>query len=178
MKKILIFASVALATLVSTSSLFAASYSFNASTLEVIQGAVVDNHCTWTFNLTCASTDKTKSIQLFQVGLRVDDTNGTGIGNTTAGHYKDYTSSFTSAVANEGSVAAEWSGFSLFNGQSATFGFTTDLLDSSFTTDMARDNRYAVSFEDKATPAPAVPEPGSLVALLCGCVGLFARFRK
>lgn len=138
--------------------------------VEITREKISSSEYQWTYYLHHGASGAT-ALHQFSVGLLVDDTGDTGIGDTASGHYYDYKSSFTSTFVIESYENVTWYGFALNYGQNAWFKFKTDLPGVGYANHAARDHKYTPNWFDKETPimsGPAIPEPSSLLVLLTG----------
>jgi|GEM_PF-6417106 len=145
------------------------------TTLLITRNATGANEWEWTFTLYHGAANATPLHQ-FSVGLLADDTNGMGLGDINSGHYYGYSSSIAGTTCIETSGNAMWLGFALAYGQNATFSFKTDLPSVGLASHIARDHTYTPIWDMAQTPV--VPEPGSILVLATGLVGLIVRLRK
>ena len=192
MRKFCVFTLVVLAVLGAASSLVASNtwaelhptnYVINAdnSTLTVTRTEISADKCVWTYVLNYQSSSSIAKLTSFDISVLTNDTNEEGDGDLYSGHFKDYYSSLVKAKPVEFEGNLYWSNFKLLNGTSATFSFTTDLMDWTFSNVVANGANTpdcSPSWTNVPIPSAETPEPGGLLALFCGCVGLFANVRR
>lgn len=183
MKKILIFLMVLLAAMVSAScsSAWEINHPMNYNdntTLQIVRTELSSSECEWAFYFHYGSTRAiTTPIDMFSIGVLVDDTNGMPVGDLQSGHFYGYDSSIAGLNPVEEVGNITWAGFSLPNNSDAWFKFKTDLMGVDYADHIARDHSYIPLWMEQKTPG-AVPEPATLLTIGIGLLPLIVRRKK
>ena len=153
------------------------------ATLTISRTALAGDLFQWTYNVKYTGT---KTLTIFNVSILPNALDVDGNGIISGNHIWDINSSIGVDGDIDG-LDVFWTGINLKPNNSANFYFTTDFAGKGISSAVACGSgaRNTSEWEEVWVPTatqpgdiPETPEPAGLVALFCGCVGLFARLKK